>query len=459
MKFKVPNRLNTLMTAMMKYLFPLLILFSSISSAQLGEEMPKSGSRPFSPIVFEAIPYWSEDTASCDLVVLYRVSSSFFFFAKTGTAQQEYYEAKGELVVEILNDKDITVARDYMSLHSERNTMSVKNNSLSDEVQGMFIFKLSKGLYRIVIEAKDGESGKSFINRDMKVDIQTNPPSGLNISPAIFAESTSQQNFIPMNRGGDVIIGQEGGCLFQAILPDTIIDIHISWKVQSKNEDDEENPQELNGDNCIQQMGTVAVHEESKSIIYKIAKGTAHSRVIFVSIPIKKLETGRYQLTLKVDQDTLKSFKEFTFNVVWPLQPRSLLDFKLAVDALKHIATEKEIDQITTSSSGKSRKAFRDFWQKRNPDTTNAFNPAMAEYYRRADEAIARFSTSNETDGYRTDRGRIFILFGSPSMINRLLKPNKPPTEIWTYEKLKQRFTFTDQNKSGNYILIKTENY
>jgi hypothetical protein len=62
-------------------------------------------------------------------------------------------------------------------------------------------------------------------------------------------------------------------------------------------------------------------------------------------------------------------------------------------------------------------------------------------------------------DGYRTDRGRIFILFGSPSITNRLLKPNAPPAEIWTYENLKKRFTFVDRQRNGNFTLEKEEKY
>jgi GWxTD domain-containing protein len=155
----------------------------------------------------------------------------------------------------------------------------------------------------------------------------------------------------------------------------------------------------------------------------------------------------------------LKSKKDFLFDIIWPSRPHSLSDFKIAVDALHHIASEAELDSITAFSPSRSKRAFAEFWKKRNPDTTRAYNPVMAEYYRRVDISLKRFSTSNEADGYRTDRGRIYILFGSPSIINRLLKPNAVPTEIWTYEKLHRRFIFTDQRKTGNYLLIKMENY
>jgi GWxTD domain-containing protein len=465
MKYFITTRSNIGRPTMMKAIVFIVIICTSISFAQFGEEMPQLALRPLSPVTFEAIPIWTNDTTSIELVILYRINPTFLFFAKTSDVQQEAYEAKGELVVEILNDKDASVARDFRPLLIEQNSLPEEGVPFSKEIQGALSFKLKKGLYKIVVEAKDSESGKSYVNRDTKIDTRTFS-SGLNISPAIFVEPTStdtfsnkQKNFLPMNRGGSVIIGQAGGCLLQVTSPDTNTDIHLSWEVKNKRETDEDIQQDLHGEKCDQENGTPVVIENPMRTSISIRKDSKHSRIFFIPIPIERLEAGKYQMKIAVTQGTLKSTKDFFFNVIWPQKPHSLSDFKLAVDALRHIATEAELDSMTAFSSSKSMKAFRAFWHKHNPDTTRAFNSAMAEYYRRVDETIKRFSSANETDGYRTDRGRIYILFGSPSFTNRLLKPNSAPTEIWTYEKLKRRFTFTDQRKTGNYILIKMENF
>jgi GWxTD domain-containing protein len=449
----------------MKVLAFLFFVFSSVSVAQFSDEMPRSASNHLSPITFEAIPYWSDDTTSIELIVIYRISPELFFFAKTSAVQQESYEAKGEIIFEIFDENDAAITRDFRPLRIERNSLPDEGNPHSQEIQGALTFKLKKGIYKIVVETKDSESGKSYVNRDTKIDARTFS-SGLNISPVIFVEPISsdtslnrQKEFIPINRGGSVIIGQPGGCLLQVISPDTTADIRLSWKVNSKNESDEDNAQEFLGDKFIQQIGTPLVGENTKHTSISIKKDSKQSRIIFIPIPIERLETGKYQMTLAVTQGSLKSTKDFLFNSIWPLKPRSLHDFKLAVDALRYIATEEELEKMRAFSSSKSMTAFREFWRKRSPDTTRAFNPTMTEYYRRVDETIKRFSSTNEIDGYRTDRGRIFILFGSPSITNRLLKPNSPPTEIWTYQNIKRRFTFTDQRKTGNYILIKMENY
>jgi GWxTD domain-containing protein len=247
--------------------------------------------------------------------------------------------------------------------------------------------------------------------------------------------------------------------MFQVASFDTSADIHLSWEILNRNENEEADSQKFQGSLCIQESGTPMITEKMGRVTFTILKDTKHDRVVFVPIPLERLEAGRYKFTITMIQDTLKSIKEFSFNVIWPRKPRSLFNLKLAIDALKHIATEEEIDQITTLNSVKSQKAFHEFWRKQNPDTSSAYNPRMAEYYRRVDETIKRYSNKDEMDGYRTDRGRIYILFGSPSITNRLLKPNTAPAEIWTYEKLRQQFTFIDRQRNGNFILEKEEKY
>jgi hypothetical protein len=82
----------------------------------------------------------------------------------------------------------------------------------------------------------------------------------------------------------------------------------------------------------------------------------------------------------------------------------------------------------------------------------------MAEYYYRVDETMRKYSTARENDGYKTDRGRIYILYGPPPKSERLLQPNSAPKEIWTYMNLHRRFIFIDPTKNGNFILSQAEN-
>ncbi|MBN1396566.1 MAG: GWxTD domain-containing protein [Bacteroidetes bacterium] len=449
----------------MKYLSFLLFFYYSILYAQYDKESLQPNNLISPPVVFEAVQYWSVGEDTIDLIIFYRINPSFLIFTKTGNPSQEHYEAKGELIIEITDSSDATVGRDYRPVRILRSSMPAGGVLQTDEIQGIFSFSLRKGFYRIIAEAKDKGSGKSFINRDMRIYTQSAPDSGLGISSVLLIEPiqadssiTMQTLFSPINQGGGIIIGQKGACIFQVVSSDTITDIKIDWKIQKKEEPWEEINLESHNANYTMRYGSVAGIENSKRITLAVKNGPARSRFIFASLPVEKLDAGTYSLTIELTQGTLKTVKESSFKVIWPNRPFSLSNFKIASDALSLIASEKEMDEISSFSAAKSRKAFKEFWHQRDPDTTNGYNSVMAEYYRRVDVSINRFSTANERDGYRTDRGRIFILYGSPTIINRLLKPDSAPAEIWTYEKLRKRFTFSDFGKNGNYILVKTEN-
>jgi GWxTD domain-containing protein len=143
------------------------------------------------------------------------------------------------------------------------------------------------------------------------------------------------------------------------------------------------------------------------------------------------------------------------FRVQWVNMPRSLRDFELAVSVLEHIASKEEYSELKRPFGKQRREKFEEFWKKRDPTPHTEFNEAMAEYYRRVDYAMVNFG--NKGEGWKTDRGKTYILYGSPSNTERQLSPTAPPREIWTYVNLKRRFIFIDQNRNGNYKLVATE--
>jgi hypothetical protein len=82
----------------------------------------------------------------------------------------------------------------------------------------------------------------------------------------------------------------------------------------------------------------------------------------------------------------------------------------------------------------------------------------MVEYYRRVDHAMRAFSSMRGFDGHKSDRGRIYILYGPPTKTQRSLDPSTGYQEVWIYEKQNKKFVFVDQSKSGNYTLVATQN-
>ena len=97
------------------------------------------------------------------------------------------------------------------------------------------------------------------------------------------------------------------------------------------------------------------------------------------------------------------------------------------------------------------------FWKKKDSTPETAYNEVMVEYYRRVDHATRFFGTLRDPDGFKSDRGRIYILYGPPTNTERTLSPSSGYQEEWTYANAGKRFIFADESKSGNYVLVSTQ--
>jgi hypothetical protein len=77
-------------------------------------------------------------------------------------------------------------------------------------------------------------------------------------------------------------------------------------------------------------------------------------------------------------------------------------------------------------------------------------------YLQRVLSASQRFHALNR-DGWRTDRGRVFILFGEPDEIERFPSSQEAkPYENWHYYSIENgvEFVFIDRSGFGEYILV-----
>jgi len=81
----------------------------------------------------------------------------------------------------------------------------------------------------------------------------------------------------------------------------------------------------------------------------------------------------------------------------------------------------------------------------------------MDRYFERVRFANSYYDNMAQKDGWKTDMGRIFILYGEPDEIER--HPNDTnirPYEIWTYEKIEGGviFVFGDKFDIDNFRLL-----
>lgn len=172
----------------------------------------------------------------------------------------------------------------------------------------------------------------------------------------------------------------------------------------------------------------------------------------FEKVQTKNMIYGDYKLEIsdKLNGEILAS-KDF-FNRMIGI-PVNLKNLDLLIDQMIYIATSDEMEKIRRSTSGDSRqKSFIEFWKSKDPSPGTSRNELMIEYYKRINTANERYS--HYIDGWKTDMGMVFIIFGEPNNIERFpFTENTKPYEVWDFYSLNKQFIFVDESGFGDYKL------
>jgi GWxTD domain-containing protein len=143
--------------------------------------------------------------------------------------------------------------------------------------------------------------------------------------------------------------------------------------------------------------------------------------------------------------------------VRWELLPITIRDIDKAIDQLRYIAKDEEMEYMRGGKDPEERrKRFMEFWSKRDPDPRTPQNELMEEYYARVAYANAHFTTFNQ--GWKSDMGMVYIKFGPPENIERHpFETDTRPYEVWYYYELNRQFVFVDRSGFGDYRLTYPE--
>jgi GWxTD domain-containing protein len=176
-----------------------------------------------------------------------------------------------------------------------------------------------------------------------------------------------------------------------------------------------------------------------------------------VSKKVEKLNTNlfiignyKFEITDKSTNEVVAS-KDFSYR--WDFLPVSLKNLDLAVSQLVYLATSKEINYIKDAKTQEEKeRRFLKFWKDIDPSPATPKNELLIEYYNRIKIANERYS--HYVDGWKTDMGMVYIIYGNPSNIERHpFESDSKPYEIWEYYELKKRFIFVDNSGFGDYRL------
>ena len=199
-------------------------------------------------------------------------------------------------------------------------------------------------------------------------------------------------------------------------------------------------------------------NDADEDVIYSETKEQelkAGTTQIFYTFLDSALSLGTYHLSVYTKEaggdSVLGTTKKF-FSRLAGL-PSNIVDIDKAIAQMVYIASPEEINNMEDGKDEKERtKRFLVFWKGKDPSPGNEQNEVFEEYFRRIDYCNKNFSQYME--GWKTDRGMVYIILGSPNNIDRHpFEYDSKPYEVWQYYELNRSFVFVDETGFGDYRL------
>ncbi len=185
---------------------------------------------------------------------------------------------------------------------------------------------------------------------------------------------------------------------------------------------------------------------------------------LFIKIPkIDEIVNGAYLLKLNalypdttndISKSNILAITQRTINYTRTIGGNVLNDIDLAIKQLRYVAYQNDIDYMNQGkTTAEKQKRFEAFWKKLDPSPGTDRNEAFEEYYSRIEYANKVFKAYQE--GWMTDKGMIYIIFGPPYTNER--QNNFGDSRIyekWTYL-TNREFIFVDNSGFGDFHLLR----
>ena len=136
---------------------------------------------------------------------------------------------------------------------------------------------------------------------------------------------------------------------------------------------------------------------------------------------VNALPAGQYVFHLAGEGDGGMVSTSRSFDVAWSLASFTRARHDLDVEA-EIVLSESDFDRYQSQPLGEKERFLEQFWQRNDPTPETAFNEVRAEFERRV--AQADISYTEMRRGALTDRGRLYVHFGSPDELQSEVMPS-----------------------------------
>ena len=420
----------------MKAQLLLIPLFISFSMSQIffdSQRAPEDRAALKPPIYYSVLNYFSPEQSKSYVNFALFIQNDVLQFNKSNRGFTAGYEVS--LNFRLKETKKTVIEKIWQETVEEKEFTAtnsrLKYNTTMIDID---ITDLSAQEYLIYLEVKDINSGKEF-RRQIEETFSALPDQNEHTKIHLVAKNRLSSLEIPLSDEKS------------AIDLNTTFRSYFEWAVKSTD--------------SVKVQSKIYVHRDGKE---KLLQDKVYSYPnpsdIFIfnePFPVSLTTEGEYKWRYLISCGKQEIKLKKTFSIIWFNKPYSLLNLATAVEPMMYILPDSEWTSVKKLQGTELRDWFRAYWRKRDENPVTPLNEVMNQFYLRVDRANLMYQLENK-DGWKTDRGKSFILYGEPDKIERQKNPvNTVPFEIWIYNRLNQKLTFVDARRDNRFKLVSIE--
>ena len=169
--------------------------------------------------------------------------------------------------------------------------------------------------------------------------------------------------------------------------------------------------------------------------------------IYYLPIPITQHKSGIYKIELRYLEETQTTSFHYEFKTknYWTDE----IDEVIGV--MRYVLPYSEYKQLKGKDESEKWEAINTYWKEKDPTPETTENELLSELNDRVKFSNKNFSILMH--GWRSDRGRIYIIYGEPQMVDESYRDNRGYNyQKWVYANGKE-FLFIDRTMSGDYTL------
>ena len=411
------------------------VLIIALAAAPLlsQPDMPGRKNRAFGRNSFSYRVYNFADTGDQQLSRAefhFMVVNDLLTFFKTSQGQ---YRAGYEINVIIYNKKNEALQEKFITDRVEVDSFE-QTNSRSRPRHHFLSISLPPGDYKYRLQLYDTES-KSSLTRERDIRLASFVRDDLHLSSVVFTDRfISPDNYIP-NLANTFSNSRSDFSAYYEITPP------------------------LDSDSVL--VFTKIFDDNGSQVYFEEDSNPVRDNVIPVQVSLSEnlKKPGNYTLVVHAQAGQYFAQRRSKFSVNWGQLGLREENIDVALEQLKLVAHNRDVDRIAEAGPEERKTLFDAFWDERDPTPDTPANELRSEFFNRIDFANRNFfETATGREGWRTDRGKVYVKYGPPDEIERpQMEISGPSVEIWYYARLNQRYIFSDRSGSGEYRLVKVE--